>query len=241
MMVDKEKNTTNEALAELYEQSISDIKEGEILKGTIVQIGEKDILVDIGYKSEGLIHKSEVSDPEELKVGDKIDIFLESKENDHGMVVVSHEKARKFKGWQDIVDNYKEGDSIEGKVARKVRGGFMVDVGLEAFLPASLASMQDVGGADNLVGNRYKFKIVKINVARKNIVVSRKEIVEESLEKVYLEKEEDLAKKAGEKFLSRLNSLPLEKKKARLFSFLSRQGFPSEMCVQTTQKLVNEE
>ncbi|MBU1783993.1 MAG: 30S ribosomal protein S1 [Candidatus Omnitrophica bacterium] len=179
MMVDKEKSTKNADLAGLYEQSISDIKEGEILRGIIIQIGDKDILVDIGYKSEGLIHKSEVSDPGELKVGDKIDVFLESKENDHGMVVVSHEKARKFRGWQDIVDNYKEGDGISGKIARKVRGGFMVDVGLEAFLPASLASMQDVGGADNLVGNRYKFKIVKINVARKNIVVSRKEIVEE--------------------------------------------------------------
>jgi len=176
---EKQKNDVSEGLAGLYEQSISDIKEGEVLKGIVVQIGEKDVLVDIGYKSEGVVHKSEIADPDELKIGDKIDVLLESKENDSGMVVVSHEKARKQKGWQDIVNNYKEGDIIDGKVSRKVRGGFMVDVGLEAFLPASLSAMQDVGGADSLPGNRYRFKIVKINIPRKNIVVSRKEIVEE--------------------------------------------------------------
>lgn len=176
-----EKNVEDmkKGLAELYEQSISDIKEGEIIQGTVVQIGNKDVLVDIGYKSEGVVHKSEISDPEVLKIGDKLDVLLESKENDSGMVVISHEKARKMKGWQYIVNHSKEGDSVEGKVVRKVRGGFMVDVGMEAFLPASLSAMQDVGGADNLVGKKFVFKIVKINIPRKNIVLSRKEIVEE--------------------------------------------------------------
>ncbi|MCK4852230.1 MAG: 30S ribosomal protein S1, partial [Candidatus Omnitrophica bacterium] len=165
--------------SELYEQSISEIKEGDIIEGTIVQVGGKDILVDIGYKSEGLVHKAEIFDPEKLKVGDKINVLLETKEDDNGMVVVSHEKARKLKGWQDIVANNKEGDNVEGKISRKVRGGFMVDMGLEAFLPASLSAMQDVGGADNLLNNTYTFKIVKINIPRKNIVLSRREIVDE--------------------------------------------------------------
>jgi len=168
-----------EELEELYQKSISEIKEGDIIEGTIVQISEKDILVDIGYKSEGVVHKVEIFKPEELKVGDKLDVLIETKENDMGMVVVSHEKARKLKGWQHIVTNNKEGDPVEGKVSRKVRGGFMVNIGLEAFLPASLSAMQEVGGADNLVGNTYTFKIVKINIPRKNIVLSRKEIVEE--------------------------------------------------------------
>ncbi|MBF0215623.1 MAG: 30S ribosomal protein S1 [Candidatus Omnitrophica bacterium] len=167
------------SIAEMYESTISEIKEGEIVKGTVVQIGNKDVLVDIGYKSEGVIMKSELSDPDEIKIGDKLDVIIESKENDAGMVVLSHEKARKQSGWTYIINNFKEGDSIDGKVSRKVRGGFMVDVGMEAFLPASLSAMQDVGGGDNLAGKKLNFKIVKINVQRKNIVLSRKEIVDE--------------------------------------------------------------
>jgi small subunit ribosomal protein S1 len=179
-MVIKESNENmNKELAELYESSVADVKEGEILKGDIVQINDKEVLIDVGYKSEGIVYKSEFSDPDELKVGDKVDVLLESKENDMGMVVLSHEKAKRFKGWQNIMENYKEGDVIEGKVSRKVRGGFMVDVGMDAFLPASLSTMQEYGGADNLLGHKLDFKIVKINIPRKNIVLSRKEILDE--------------------------------------------------------------
>ncbi|MBD3380243.1 MAG: 30S ribosomal protein S1 [Candidatus Omnitrophica bacterium] len=179
MMVENENKQLNEELAKLYEESVADIKEGQIVKGTVVQISDKEVLVDVGYKSEGMVYKSEFTEPEELKEGDKIDVIIESKENDNGMVVLSHEKAKKFKGWQNIVENYKEGDVIEGKVFKKVRGGFMVDVGMEAFLPASLSVMQEYGGSDNLIGHKLTFAIVKINVPRKNIVLSRKEIVEE--------------------------------------------------------------
>jgi small subunit ribosomal protein S1 len=144
-----------------------------------VQVGEKEILVDIGYKSEGIVYKSEIPDSESLKVGDEIDVVLESKENESGMVVLSHERAKKLKGWQNIIDNFKEGDNIEGLVFKKVRGGFMVDIGIEAFLPASLSAMQEFGGPDNIVKQRLNFKIIKINLPRKNIVLSRKEIVDE--------------------------------------------------------------
>ncbi|MBF0493628.1 MAG: 30S ribosomal protein S1 [Candidatus Omnitrophica bacterium] len=180
-MMKTEDKQTNEVfdLAALYEKSISNVKEGDILPGFVVQIDGKDVLVDIGYKSEGVVHRSEFMDPDNIKIGDKIDVLLETKENDAGMVILSHEKARKLKGWQNIIDNYKEGDPIRGKVARKVRGGFMVDIGLEAFLPASLSAMQDAGGSDNLEGKIYDFRIVKINIPRKNIVLSRKEIVDE--------------------------------------------------------------
>ena len=179
METEKKKDKINEELARMYEESISEIKEGQILKGKIVQISEKEVLIDIGYKSEGSIFKSEMSEAEKLKVGDEIDVLLEAKENDMGMVVLSHEKAKRVKSWQNIVENQKEGDVIEGKIFRKVRGGFMVDIGMQAFLPASLSMMQEFGGADNLVGKRLEFKIVKINIPRKNIVLSRKEIVEE--------------------------------------------------------------
>ncbi|MFQ5951913.1 MAG: 30S ribosomal protein S1 [Candidatus Omnitrophota bacterium] len=179
MVTDEERKETDSELSRLYEESISDFREGQIVKGKIVQIGEKDILVDIGYKSEGIVYKSEIPNASALKVGDEIDVMLESKENDAGMVVLSHEKAKKHRGWQNILDNCKEGDAIEGMVSRKVRGGFMVDVGIEAFLPASLSMMQEFGGADNIVGQKLEFKIVKINIPRKNIVLSRKEIVEQ--------------------------------------------------------------
>ena len=179
MMIKKDESKANDELAKLYEESIAEIKEGEIIKGKVVQVTDKDILIDIGYKSEGVIHKNELMSPDEVQVGDEIDVMLEAKENDMGMVVLSHEKAKKFKGWQNIVDNHKEGDIIEGKVFKKVRGGFMVDVGMEAFLPASLSMMQDFGGPDSILGNKLEFKIVKINIPRKNIVLSRKEIVEE--------------------------------------------------------------
>jgi small subunit ribosomal protein S1 len=179
MVIDEETSKPNDELARLYEESIANIQEGQIVKGRIVQVGEKEILVDIGYKSEGVIYKSELPNSEDLKIGDEIDVMLESKENDAGMVVLSHEKAKKLRGWQNIVDNCREGDNIEGVVSRKVRGGFMVDVGIEAFLPASLSMMQEFGGADNIVKQRLDFKIVKINIPRKNIVLSRKEIVDE--------------------------------------------------------------
>lgn len=179
METEKQNDSFIEELSQMYEDSIADIKEGQLLKGKIVQINDKDILIDVGYKSEGVVHKSEFSDPGELKLGGEIDVMLESKENDMGMVVLSHEKAKRFKGWQNIVENHKEGDVINGKVFKKVRGGFMVDVGMEAFLPASLSMMQEFGGADNLLGEKLDFKVVKINIPRKNIVLSRKEIVEE--------------------------------------------------------------
>ena len=179
MVIKGSNENINKELAEIYESSVADVKEGEILKGDIVQINDKEVLIDVGYKSEGIVYKSEFSDPNELKVGDKVDVLLESKENDIGMMVLSHEKAKRFKGWQNIMENYKEGDILEGKVSRKVRGGFMVDVGMDAFLPASLSTMQEYGGADNLLGHKLEFKIVKINIPRKNIVLSRKEIVDE--------------------------------------------------------------
>ena len=179
MIINKNCEDVNDEMAILYDQTISDVKEGQIVKGTIVQISDKEVLIDVGYKSEGIVYKSEFSDPDELNVGAQVDVLLESKENDQGMVVLSHEKAKRFKGWQNIMDNFKEGDLIKGKVSKKVRGGFMVDVGMDAFLPASLSMMQDFGGADEIVGEKLEFKIVKINVPRKNIVLSRKELVEE--------------------------------------------------------------
>jgi small subunit ribosomal protein S1 len=177
-----ETKAVSEDFAKLYSESIIMVKEGEIVKGKIVAINAKEVVVDIGYKSEGSIAISEFGDPESIKVGDEVEVYLESKEDDNGMIVLSREKAERTVGWENVISRYGEGDIVEGKVTKKVKGGFMVDVGVEAFLPASLASMKTFGNLNQLIGQAFTFKIVKINKARKNIVVSRKDALQQQRE-----------------------------------------------------------
>ncbi len=171
--------TTQEELDKIYGESFKDFKEGEIVKGKIVAITSKDVLVDIKYKSEGCIALSEFPDRASLKVGDEIDVLLESKENEEGMVVLSKWKADRKIGWEKIMNEFNEGDVIEGRVSRKVRGGLMVDVGMEAFLPASLVALRGFSNLNEYLGQKLKFKIVSINKMRRNIVLSRKEVLRE--------------------------------------------------------------
>jgi len=166
------------SFSELYQQSIVNIKEGQIVKGKIIAINPKDVIVDIGYKSEGAVAISEFSDPEAIKIGDEVDVYLESKEDENGMVVLSKQKAEKAVGWEMVISRYGEGDMVDGKVSKKVKGGFMVNIGVEAFLPASLAALKGFGNLNQLIGQTFPFKIVKINKPRKNIVVSRKDVLQ---------------------------------------------------------------
>lgn len=168
---------TSEDFAALYAQSIVavNVKPGQIMKGKIIAINPKDVLIDIGYKSEGLVPIAEFSDPEAIKIGDEIDVYLESTEDESGMVVLSKQKAERAVGWEMVIAKCNEGDVVEGKVTKKVKGGFMVNIGVEAFLPASLAAMRSYGNLNQMVGQVFTFKIVKINKPRKNIVVSRKD------------------------------------------------------------------
>jgi small subunit ribosomal protein S1 len=169
-------------LARLYESTIKDIKEGQIIRGRIIEIRTKDVIVDIGYKSEGTVPISEFSDRSKLKIGEEIEVFLDSKEDENGCVVISKQKADKLQGWERIISTYKEGDIIKGRPSRKVKGGLMVDVGMEAFLPASLASLKTYSNLDGLLGEELEFKIVKINRPRKNIVLSRKDVLQQRAE-----------------------------------------------------------
>jgi len=175
--MEEEKVVQNQELIDLYDQSMSDIKEGQVVKGTIIEVKKNDVLVDIGYKSEGILPMNEFDDPSAVKVGDEINVLLESKEDESGMIVLSHRKAERVQGWDNIVNNYNEGDTIEGRVTRKVKGGMMVNVGVEAFLPASLAALHGFANLDELVGQTVNFKIVKLNKARRNVVLSRKELL----------------------------------------------------------------
>ena len=166
---------TPTSLSELYERSMRGITEGQIVKGRIVGLTTQEVLVDIGFKSEGSINRLEFSEPEKLQVGDEVEVLVDSIEDEQGMVILSKHKAARQKGWERIVNNFKEGDTIDGRPVRKVKGGLMVDIGMEAFMPASLASFKGYANLDALIGQQLKFIILKISRARKNIVVSHRD------------------------------------------------------------------
>jgi len=166
-----------EQMRELYEQTLKEFKEGQIVKGTILQVKQKEVIIDIGYKSEGSISMEEFTQPEDVKEGNEIEVFLVALEDEDGRVIISKERADKLQGWERIINNYKEGDVIEGKVTGKVKGGFIVNIGVDAFLPASLASLRSFTNASQLMGQTLNFMIAKMNKPRKNVVLSRKDIL----------------------------------------------------------------
>jgi small subunit ribosomal protein S1 len=152
---------------------------GNIVKGKIIEVRPKEVLVDIGYKSEGVIPGMEFEDIKTLKVGDEIDVLIEKLEDKDGMVVLSHEKAEFKKNWDKILTICNEGGRITGKVKSMVKGGLVVNVGVEAFLPASQIDVVTPRNLAQFVGNTYEFKVVKINQERQNIVLSRRELIEQ--------------------------------------------------------------
>ena len=178
-----EPQSSPDSLTELYAQSLKDIREGQIVKGKIIGMTLQDVLIDIGYKSEGSIPRNEFSEPASLKVGDEVDVFLESIEDEQGMMQLSTSKADRQQGWERIITNYKESDVIEGRPVRKVKGGLMVDIGIEAFMPASLSSFKGYANLDALLGQTMKFIILKISRARKNIVVSHRDYLVQEKER----------------------------------------------------------
>ena len=164
-------------LAELIDSKFRELREGSIVTGTIQEIRPQVVLVDIGYKSEGAISISEFED-EEIEVGDQIEVLLERLENDEGIVVLSKEKAAHKQNWDKIVGVYRDGGLVKGKVKSVVKGGLMVNVGVEAFLPGSQVDISPPRDLNEYVGKVYEFKIVKVNDDRKNIVLSRREVIE---------------------------------------------------------------
>lgn len=166
-------------MKDLIAQSMRDFKEGSIVKGHILEIRPREVLVDIGYKSEGAIPRSEFEDEEELQIGDEVEVLLERLENDEGMVVLSKEKAAHKQNWDKIVKVFEDGQLIKGKVKAVVKGGLTVNIGVEAFLPGSQVDIIPPKELSQFVGNTYDFKIVKVNHDRKNVVLSRREIIEQ--------------------------------------------------------------
>jgi len=166
-------------MEEAMKQSATRFAQGEIVKGKIIEVRPKEVLVDIGYKSEGVISGIEFPDMKTIKVGDEIDVLIEKLENKEGTVVLSHEKAEFKKNWDKILTICNEGGRITGKVKSIVKGGLVVNVGVEAFLPASQIDVITPRNLTEFVGNSYEFKVVKINQERQNIVLSRRELIEQ--------------------------------------------------------------
>jgi small subunit ribosomal protein S1 len=152
---------------------------GNIVPGTVIEVRPKEVLVDIGYKSEGVIPASEFEDIKAVKIGDPLDVLIEKLEDKEGMVVLSKEKAEFKKNWERILTICNEGGTIAGKVKAIVKGGLLVNIGVEAFLPASQIDVSTPKNLTQYVGNTYDFKVVKINQERQNIVLSRRELIEQ--------------------------------------------------------------
>src|SRR5258707_13943163 len=146
---------------------------GNIVKGTVIEVRPKEVLVDIGYKSEGVISGNEFADIKTVKVGDEVDVLIEKLEDKEGMVVLSKEKAEFKQNWDKILTICNEGGRIAGKVKAVVKGGLLVNIGVEAFLPASQIDITTTKNLASYVGNSYEFKVVKINQERQNMVLSR--------------------------------------------------------------------
>ena len=167
-------------MEEALSQSQTSFAAGQIGKGTIIEIRSKEIMVDIGYKSEGSVPTNEFEDlEEELKVGDQVDVLIIQLEDRDGMVVLSHEQAIFKQNWDNIKAICEEGGRIKGRIKASVKGGLIVNIGVEAFLPSSQIDVNTPADLDGLVGQAFEFKVVKLNLERQNIVLSRRELLEE--------------------------------------------------------------
>jgi small subunit ribosomal protein S1 len=170
--------TSTADFQQLIAASVKNYREGSIVKGHILEKRPKEFLIDIGYKSEGVVSASEFDNPEEIQVGDEVEVLLERLENDQGMVILSRLKASQRQNWSKIVKLFEAEGIIKGRVKSVVKGGLIVNVGVEAFLPASQVDINPPKDLTSFVGNTYDFKIVKLNEDRKNVVLSRRELIE---------------------------------------------------------------
>ena len=169
-----------EEMARIYEDTLKSFVQGEVVRGRVVSVSEDKVLVDINYKSEGIIPRIEFPPNADIKVNDEFDVFIEEIESEEGMPVLSKIKADRIKNWTKVQRAYDQDDMVEGKIVRRVKGGLKVDVsGLDAFLPASQIASRPVGDLDKFLGETWAFKVIKLSRRRRNIVLSRRKLMEE--------------------------------------------------------------
>lgn len=159
--------------------AIAHLEPGQIVKGMVTEIRQNEVVIDIGAKSEGVVKLSEFDDPNEVQVGQEVEVFLEKLEDQNGNPLICYDKAQQQKNWEHISATAEEGGIVTGRIKGKTRGGLLVGIGIDAFLPSSQLDVLPVKNVEQYIGRTYDFKIVKINYERKNIVLSRRELIEE--------------------------------------------------------------
>jgi small subunit ribosomal protein S1 len=170
-------------LEKRYDESVKTFQADTIITGKVLRVIGTEVVVDIGYKSEGVIPVDEFEDASKLQPGESIEVLLELIEDDTGLMLLSKRKADRQRGWERVINTYKEGDVVEGTVMRKIKGGLLVDIGVPVFLPASQVSIRRASDIGEFIGKKLECKIIKIDEARMNIVVSRRKLIEEQREK----------------------------------------------------------
>jgi len=178
----------------LYNESVQDIQKDKIITGRVLNIVGEDVIVDVGYKSEGVIPIDEWKNQDEIDIGDQVDVLLEAVEDESGLIMLSKRKADRQKGWERVIKEHGKGDTVKGKVTRKIKGGLLIDIGVPVFLPASQIDIRRVTEVGDWIGRDIECKIIKIDEARMNIVVSRRKLLEEERET----KKKDLLEKLHE-------------------------------------------
>jgi small subunit ribosomal protein S1 len=177
----------NQSFADLFQERVRSLKEGEVVRGRVLAIDNDHVQIDIGFKSEGMVPAWEFMDDDGtilVRVGDEVDVLLEEAEDEDGRIVLSKEKADRLKVWDDISKAYLAEEPVEGVVVARVKGGLAVDIGVKAFLPGSQVDLRPVRNLESVVGQRLKFKIIKFNKRRANIVLSRRALLETERKKL---------------------------------------------------------
>src|SRR2546429_409786 len=166
-------------MTELYEGTLSNIEEGEIVKSKVLRVTDTAVILDVGFKSEGAVPIDEFKDARSLKEGDVVEVFLEHLEDQEGAVVLSKKKADFMRVWERIREAHEKDEAVSGTLVKKIKGGVVVDLmGVDAFLPGSQIALRRVPNIDELLGQSFEFKIIKLNKRRRNIVVSRRVLLE---------------------------------------------------------------
>ena len=182
------KSDDRQRMEAMYDQTLNTLTEHEVKMGTIISISDKEVVVNIGFKSDGMVPLSEFRHMPDLKVGDEIEVYVETREDKNGQLILSHKKARALKSWERVNESLEKDEIIQGYVKCRTKGGLIVDVfGIEAFLPGSQIDVKPIRDYDVFVGKTMEFKVVKINHEFKNVVVSHKVLIEEELESQKLE------------------------------------------------------
>ena len=186
----------SESFADLFEKASTNIKEGEVVRGIVLSIDDDHVQIDVGFKSEGLVPSWEFMDDDGtllIKPGDHVDVLIEESEDQSGRIVLSKEKADRLMVWEEISRAYKADQPVEGQVVSRVKGGLAVDIGVKAFLPGSQVDLRPVRNLEHVVGQKLKFKIIKFNKRRGNIVLSRRALLETERQKLRAETLETLS------------------------------------------------